>query len=81
MDDLKTVLYQDMYCYDHKTFHFQQKVELTLTPIREIEDITFVEMVNNKIIHILDMDGNNYFYPIECLLYFYVTRKGKEVNE
>lgn len=75
MDDLKTILYQDMYCYDHKTFYFQQRVETTLAEPKGIKDITFVEIINNRIIHVLDMDGNNYFYPIENLVYFCVSRE------
>ena len=76
MDDLKTVLYQDMYCYNHKTFYCHQRIESTAdTQVKVIEDITFVELVNNRIIHVMDMDMNNYYYPIECLIYFLVTRK------
>lgn len=72
MDDLKTVLYQDKYCYDKMIFKYQYRIGDTIPGDSEriVREVTLVEMINNKLIHVTNMDLNNLWVPIDCLVYF-----------
>lgn len=80
MDDIiksgeKVVLYQDMYCYDHRRFWFQLRIGEKVADLKYISDIVLVEMINNRIIHVIDMDGTHNFYLMDCLIDFCISKE------